>query len=80
MLAALLCSLVVALVATLGDFIWAAPHLSHRMWYGLAHGAGLCMAMGLVAGRAGPAARDWRRRRHRRRAAWAPRASICSRR
>jgi len=50
MVAALISSLAIAVVMTLGDFVWAAPHLSHRMWYGLAHGALLCMAMGLTMG------------------------------
>ena len=39
-----------AVVMTLGDFVWASQLLQHRMTYGLLHGAGLCLALGLALG------------------------------
>lgn len=47
---AILSSLLVAAVSTVGDWVWASQLLRHRMWYGLAHGAALCLAMGLALG------------------------------
>jgi hypothetical protein len=47
---AVLSSLLVAAVATAADWVWASQLLSHRMWYGVVHGAGLCGAMGLAVG------------------------------
>ena len=43
-------SLFVGRVSTVGDWVWASQLLRHKMWYGLAHGAGLCLAMGLALG------------------------------
>jgi hypothetical protein len=48
--AALLASVFLAAVMTLGDFVWAALRLPHRMAYGLAHGAAMCLCLGLVVG------------------------------
>src|SRR5512134_3087213 len=49
-----------AVVMTGGDFLWAAMGLPHRVAYGLAHGAAMCLCLGLVlgfrAGRPAPAA------------------------
>jgi hypothetical protein len=39
-----------AVVMTLGDFVWASQLLRHQMVYGLLHGAGLCLALGLALG------------------------------
>jgi hypothetical protein len=47
---AIVSSLFVAAVSTLGDWVWASQLLRHRMWYGLAHGGALCLAMGLALG------------------------------
>jgi hypothetical protein len=49
-LVAIAASLLVAVVSTIGDWVWASQLLRHKMWYGLAHGAGLCLAMGLALG------------------------------
>jgi hypothetical protein len=43
-------ALFAAVIMTLGDFVWASQLLRHRMMYGLLHGAGLCLAMGLALG------------------------------
>lgn len=55
--ATLLCSLAIAALSTLGDFIWAGLGLRHRIPYGLTHGtllfAGVGLALGTVARRAG---------------------------
>lgn len=48
--AAGLSALGVAAVATVGDYVWASQLLSHRMTYGLVHGAALCLSMGLAVG------------------------------
>jgi hypothetical protein len=48
-------ALLLGAVSTLGDFVWAAFRLQHRMGYGLAHGAVVCLCVGLVIG--------WRARR-----------------
>jgi hypothetical protein len=42
-------------VSTLGDFAWEGLRLRHRMAYGLAHGAAICLCVGAVIG--------WRARR-----------------
>ena len=47
---AILSALLVAAIATLADWVWASQLLSHRMCYGLVHGAGLCLGMGLAVG------------------------------
>lgn len=48
---ALLAALLLGSVMTLGDFAWAALQLPHRTAYGIAHGAVMCLALGLVIGR-----------------------------
>jgi hypothetical protein len=48
---ALVSSVVVAAVATIGDWIWATFLSQHMMAAGLAHGALLCLAMGAMIGR-----------------------------
>jgi hypothetical protein len=45
-----LSALFVAAIATAGDWVWAAQLLRHKMWYGIAHGGALCLAMGLAVG------------------------------
>lgn len=40
----------VALVATIGDFIWFEYGVRHTVMHGIAHGAGLLLAVGLVLG------------------------------
>jgi hypothetical protein len=47
---ALVGSLLIAAVSTLGDFVWAGLHLRHRVVYGLAHGAILFLCMGAYFG------------------------------
>jgi hypothetical protein len=47
---AVLASLFLGAVATVGDWIWASQSLQHKMIYGIAHGAGFCGAMGLAVG------------------------------
>jgi hypothetical protein len=47
---AILSAVFVAAIATLADWVWASQLLPHRTWYGLVHGAGLCLAMGLAIG------------------------------
>jgi hypothetical protein len=47
---ALLSAVFVAIVSTMGDWVWASQLLRHKTWYGLAHGAALCLAMGLALG------------------------------
>ena len=55
MIHALAGALLLGAVSTLGDFVWAALRLQHRMGYGLVHGAVVCLCVGLVVG--------WRARR-----------------
>ena len=47
---AIIGALLIAAVSTLGDFVWAAAHLRHRVPYGLAHGAILFLCMGAYFG------------------------------
>lgn len=47
---ALIGALVLGVVSTLGDFVWEAMHLRHRMRYGLVHGAVVCLCVGVVIG------------------------------
>ena len=58
MIPAILASVLLAAVSTLGDFVWAYWNVRHRMGYGLIHGAIICLCIGAVVGwRAGrPAA------------------------
>lgn len=48
---ALLGTVVIAAIATFGDWIWATFLSRHLMVAGLLHGALLCLAMGAVVGR-----------------------------
>jgi hypothetical protein len=48
----LVASIFVAAVATAGDWVWASQLLRHKLLYGIAHGAGLCGAIGLALGAA----------------------------
>ena len=50
MILALAGALLLGGVSTLGDFVWAALRLRHRVGYGLAHGAVVCLCVGLVIG------------------------------
>jgi hypothetical protein len=50
MLAAVIASLVLGIVSTAGDFVWAAMDLRHRVLYGLVHGAVVCFCIGAVIG------------------------------
>src|SRR5262245_65672385 len=50
MLHAVLAALALASVMTLGDFAWAALGIRHRALYGVIHGAGVCLALGLAIG------------------------------
>jgi hypothetical protein len=50
--AAVLSSIFVAAVATGADWVWATQAPRHKVLYALAHGAGLCGAMGLALGAA----------------------------
>ena len=43
-------SLALAAVMTLGDFLWAALHIRHRVANGVAHGAMMCLCLGLAVG------------------------------
>lgn len=55
MVQAVIGALILAVVSTLGDFVWEALSLRHRVAYGLAHGAVICLAVGAIVG--------WRARR-----------------
>jgi hypothetical protein len=48
--AAVLAALSLGAVMTLGDVIWAALHLHHRVAYGLTHGAVMCLCLGIAVG------------------------------
>jgi hypothetical protein len=50
MVYALIASLLLGAVMTLGDFVWAALHIQHRIAYGLIHGATMCLCVGLAIG------------------------------
>ena len=50
MLHAVVGALLLGAVSTLGDFVWAAFQLRHRMGYGLVHGAVICLCVGAVIG------------------------------
>jgi hypothetical protein len=50
MVQAVLGALILAAVSTLGDFVWEALGLRHRVAYGLAHGAVICLAVGAIVG------------------------------
>ena len=48
--AALLAAALLAIVSTLGDFVWANWSVRHRVLYGLIHGAVICLCIGGVIG------------------------------
>jgi hypothetical protein len=50
MLQAIVGALILAVVTTLGDFVWEALHVRHRVAYGVAHGAAICLAVGAIVG------------------------------
>jgi hypothetical protein len=50
-LAAAVASLFLAAVMTFGDFTWAALRLEHHIAYGIAHGAVMCLCVGLAIGK-----------------------------
>src|SRR5215211_9471455 len=50
MLSAILASLALAAVMTLGDFIWAAFVVRHSVVKGVIHGAAMCLCIGLAIG------------------------------
>jgi hypothetical protein len=50
MIHALVGALLLGAVSTAGDFIWAVYRLRHRAGYGLAHGAIICLCVGVVIG------------------------------
>lgn len=48
--AAILASLFLGAVMALGDYVWAAMHIQHRVVYGLIHGAVMCLCLGAAIG------------------------------
>jgi hypothetical protein len=48
--AAFAASLLLAVVMTIGDFVWAVFHVEHKAVYGVAHGAVMCLAIGAMVG------------------------------
>jgi hypothetical protein len=50
MRSALVGSILIAAVSTVGDFVWAELHLRHRVVYGLAHGVMLFLCIGAYFG------------------------------
>jgi hypothetical protein len=50
LIAAFAASLLLAVVMTLGDLVWAVFHVEHKAAYGVAHGAVMCLAIGAVIG------------------------------
>jgi hypothetical protein len=47
---AVVASILLGGVMTLGDWAWAALEIRHRVVYGLAHGALMCLCLGLAVG------------------------------
>lgn len=47
---AVIAAVFLAAISTLGDFLWAALALRHRVAYGVLHGAVVCLCIGLVIG------------------------------
>ena len=43
-------ALLLAVVMTLGDYLWALLRLPHRIAYGVVHGAVMCLVFGMVIG------------------------------
>jgi hypothetical protein len=50
MLHALIASVALSAVMTLGDWTWAVLNLRHTMTYGLTHGAAMCLCLGAAIG------------------------------
>ncbi len=50
LLHALAAALLLATVMTVGDYVWAAFHIPHRTFYGILHGAVMCLFIGAVIG------------------------------
>ena len=50
MLFAVVASILLGGVMTLGDWAWAALEIRHRVAYGLIHGAVMCLCLGLAVG------------------------------
>ena len=48
--AAVVASLFLGAVMALGDYLWAALHIQHRVAYGIAHGAVMCLCLGIAIG------------------------------
>jgi hypothetical protein len=48
--AAVIASLFLGAVMALGDYVWAALHIQHRVAYGFAHGAVMCLCLGIAIG------------------------------
>jgi len=47
---AVIASLALAAVMTLGDVAWTAFHIQHRTTYGVIHGAVMCLCLGVAIG------------------------------
>ena len=63
MVFAVVASVLLGAVMTVGDWAWAALHFPHRVAYGITHGAVMCLCVGLAVGiRAGTAGARRRRR------------------
>ena len=60
MVFAVIASICLGAVMTIGDWLWAALQIRHRVVYGLLHGALMCLCLGIAvgarAGRPAPAA------------------------
>lgn len=50
MVFAIVASVLLGLVMTVGDWVWAALQLPHRIAYGITHGAVTCLCVGLAVG------------------------------
>jgi len=48
--AALGAALLLGVVMTFGDYVWATWHVPHRVAYGIVHGAVMCLCIGAVIG------------------------------
>jgi hypothetical protein len=47
---AVIASVCLGAVMTFGDWLWAALEIRHRVVYGLAHGAVMCVCLGIAVG------------------------------
>lgn len=48
--ASVIASLFLGAVMALGDYLWAALHIQHRVANGIAHGAAMCLCLGIAIG------------------------------